>query len=666
MSQNVPEKAFKWFSQKMLDYEDSCTTNRLMISLESGVSTDNGWDSYIPPRIKFQIVDSRVNVSKVEISLKYELLDDLVNTFGELIKKGPEKYFPGGVEFGSILFTEYKGNNKKEMILKCLGIDDSYNVSLEIRDASGNSGANKIMKLEHKIFYAVYTLCQQTRNQYSSLSVTFLNNCLQSKILEQLSMINNRPVTAIIQPVSYDVVEPTCEEPIPIPLNGVDVTAAFNNHISGSLDSVNLKEFTLPPENMVAQAIKDAENVAKEMVKKPILHDMPFVGRFLNYRIGMLFDFITQFYMAEEKTQDITFAPLTRIITTSITNDAFAENLATCSSLLKCQYYLNVMCKRGMNSFNTTGKFKLYNTTDFLGFKKIKQGKGDLWALGLEVLVVHLFITYIHQRFIGTLTGDTTAFRNYFVARNVLKNYLSFFFVSLDITPANKESVKQEIYSIISKCDECGFLNNIEEDYRSINKTNTKISFDVTMMSQYVNEYIDNFDKYPAEKLSIGVLDELMKNNKMINCGQITTLNELKEKYLQNWNIIVEPIVDTPTEPVVETMTVDNTDKKLELFLSCIKGKDSQMHDRIKECCPTYESLNTFIRENNISEDIQNVIRIIDRDGILPRPDILQSAKALEEDPSVTETRNTFPIDTPKIDKPVFEEVISGLGIDGL
>jgi len=616
------ENEIKWISQKMFNYQDPQTTSTLTVLMESGIIEENNYTNYCSPRITFQIRDSRVKTSKVQIELYFIELNEFVSKISSIFNNlNLKEIFEKETGFFVSKFT-YK--NRKDLSVKFLLIDKKPTIKFEIIDPS-NSGGNKVICIDYITFDSIKQFCQQTRDNYTSVSINCMNVCLQEKILDQLKSMDHQITVAtpkIIVNTPKESVIPEFEKTNTVGelQKLVSEQQKIQNELTSNLDKIEL------PEYESAMKYVEEEPVKEEVKESPKKHNeysmMPFIGNIIDYSPKRLINFVDKIIFSEKDSLTSSFLPLSTIIKI---NDPENIDQLTDTGLLKAQLILNILTRKSIQEYLKNDKFLSFPTFKFL--TSITKENKTMWRISNEILFCFAMFTILYRSYIKYLNNNINAdsrkwINNILISQNVLRTYLVSFAVS--IRKDNLKFVKDELINIFQECHNNGFLNELNEIYSTIS-CGGKLNLNQSVIEDCFGSFVKGLGSISF--FSLTEIDNLLEELNVTNIEQISSEEDVK--------------LLTIKHTIKEESSID---EKVELFLSCsLKYIDESLKNEILQKCKDYSDLTRFLREQSVPDTLLRIKRAMDiNTEFTKKSEIMNFLKDFEESEEVTESRVLF------------------------
>ncbi len=606
----------KWISQRMFSYQDPSNTVLLQVCLDSGIIEEDNRNTYYSPRVLFQLIDNRIRQnSKIQIEFYFSELSQFVDQVQSWMKYDLLDIFHKKTNLNpTIVITKYNFKNKKDFSVS-ICFDDNNNpyFQLEILDPSASGGVSKrVIFLDVVTFNHLFIFCKQIRDNYVQISVSFLSALIQEKVLDTIRLQGIRPV---IESVPRQIVDTDFREDNENSENIENSVMNYFNNLGNDIFNSDI------PSDMLTSFQKDLTKEVKK-VKEIEKVPMPFIGTFLNYDPKKLSEWVTAFLNANENSTAISFCPLNNIIQQCLDQEPFKINNPL---FLKVQYYLDVMFKKSILNYIKEGVLISYPVFRMPKQNMFKIGT-DIWALSEEILFCFIIYTNFFSSYVKYLNENSETkqiINEVIITQTFLKSYLSFFFLSMDIV--DMKQLKNNLLIILEKCSKNGFLDRLNNYYSNITRGGN-IDFSLRVIDPYISEFIEKISGLPS--FGPESLTEVFEKSQVTNIEQIQSIEEVKK--------CVTTLLKFEDPKVI--------DERLNLFLSCIKKLvDPITINQIEAKCKKYEDLSNIFKELNLSEEVNKIKRVMDRDISLKyKSDIFNAVNKLREDPSVSETRVLF------------------------
>lgn len=610
----MEQNEVKWISQKIFTYQDPDTSVKLNICMDSGIIEDKqGRRTYCPPRILFQLTDSRTQANaRIQIELQFSELSTLVDHIKRIVEADRKTvYLQQSNISPAIGISRYGFKGKKEMTLT-LGVGGNKvpYVQIEIADPGATGGTRRAIFINDQIFMQIYNYCSQVRDNYAIIASSCLSSVIQERIYDEFKLFKG--FQPVVQSVPRDVVDMPMDTPS-VAIENEDNPMAYFNNLGDKLVDTILPSMPDTPWNA------NSVNIPKKTEQT----FMPFIGTFLDYDPTKLTEWITAFLCADEKSQPIAFCPLNNIISQTMKVEPFKCDNPT---FYKVQYFLDIMFRRNIAFYLKEGKFIAYPTFKLPSVKQFTPGS-EAWAVSEEILFCFMIFTNLHTcylRYLSENSKSALAVDSIVITQSFLKSYLSFFFMSMAID-GNQQKIKEELLVILDKCDKNGFLEKLNKFYADLT-TGGSIDFSPRMMDSYFSSFLEDLPN--LRTFEVGDIPQVFQENRIKDCGQINNIEEVRT--------LVAAFLGMEKQRV--------SDGRLEVFISCIKKTaDPLIIKQIETKCKRYEDLIKLFREINVPEDIIRIKRVMDRDPSLKyKADIMSASKLLQEESSVSETRVLF------------------------
>lgn len=601
---------FTWITQKMYVYQDPDTASTLNVLMDSGIIESENGNNYHAPRIIFQIRDGKVvSNSKVQIELQFAELCGLMGYFESVIAAqfNIEK-------ISNYAITRFVYNNKKDIVFSFLKVaNGSISLQIEINDPTKGTDSRKVIFLDTFTFRCLIRFCGQVRDSYASLSISFLSALIQQKVLEEIRGLQIPKPT--FTSVSKDDVDISMDE---------QYGSSPSKNVESPMEYFMEKSYAIFDEIKLDGVPTSTETkVAPEKTKQPYVEKvpMPFIGTFLDYDPNKLIEWVTSFLNADEKTVSSSFCPISHIIASVASNKKLSEN----ATLLKVQYFLNVMFRKSVREYLSGTKSSVYPIFKLPENNSIKVNS-ELRPVSEEILFLFILYTNLYSNYVKYLGADkekrNSVIEIYLVYR-FMRYYLSFFAVSMD--RSDVLTMKSNLLIILDKCDKNGFTSKLQDFYTKLT-SGGKLDLSPQMMDKYFDSFLDSVGKLstfgPSE------LESVSGENGINLSGQISSFEEVK----------------ICTLAALKTEDKKPSDSRLVLFLNCIRrSADPVLIKQIESSCKKFDDVINVFRQYNVPEDIMRVKRVMDRDpGLMHKSDVMNAVKELKEESSVTETRVLF------------------------
>ena len=616
------ENEIKWVSQKMFNYQDPQTTSTLTVLLESGIIEENNYTNYCSPRVTFQIRDSRVKTSKVQIELYFielnEFVSKIVSIFNNL---GLKDIFEKETGF---FISKFSYKNRKDMSIKFLLIDKKPIIKLEIIDPS-NSGGNKVICIDYITFDGIKQFCQQTRDNYTSISINCMNICLQEKIMDQLKNMDHQltaNTSKIIVSTPKESVIPEFEKTNTVGelQKLVSEQQKIQNELISNLDKVEL------PDPGFIEKYEEKEPIKEDIKESPKKHNeyslMPFIGNIIDYSPKRLINFVDKIIFSEKDSLTSSFLPISTIIKI---NDPENIDQLNDPGLLKAQLILNILTRKSIQEYLKNDKFLSFPTFRFL--TAITKENKIMWRISNEILFCFAMFTILYRSYIKYLNNNINAdsrkwINNILISQNVLRTYLVSFAIS--IRKDNLIYVKDELINIFQECHNNGFLNELNEIYSTIS-CGGKLNLNQSIIEDCFGSFVKGLNSISFFGLT--EIDKLLEEINVFNIEQINSEEDVKLLTIK-YTVKQE----------------DSKDNRIELFISCsLKYIDEVLKNEILQKCKDFSDLTRFFRDQSVPDMLLKIKRAMDiNPEFKKKSEIMNFLKDFEESEEVTESRVLF------------------------
>lgn len=604
-----------WVTIKTLYYDEPDSSRQLNLFLENGLSCENGMKSYIPLRLKVQIIDNSITNGRIETEFHYidafklnRKLEKISSNLGEQFKVGTQ-----------VTSTKMYYKNKKDMTLT-FGVSSEKKpfVKVTIVDPSSPKIDKLSVFLDYPTYLAFSNYLLDFEKNYNLVSSNMIQAATQNKFINYMEGLQNAVEQLQIDLYNglkngYNRNQETVEVGEPKYVDDEEDVTFEGNSLQNDFESkIDLNEIDLE----LPEGLEEPSNKPKTPERKPI---MPFIGTLLSYDPNVLKDRAYAILNKNDSTDATSFSEIKNIETiclgTKVLNDP---------RVLKAEYVLNSLFKKNVKKYLRDGKFDAIPAFEIPKELSEIMLDDDFYKFSGEISLLFGLYTWMIQNQIKNIENldDSNDFVN---SIKITHNYIRTFLIGFPCACKDKSKLKEEIVKAGSECQENGFL--------------TKLS---KVFEEKVPGGKFNVNRSTFEKIAEDLVGAFGKNIKTVDVNEY---KEICDKYDITW------IDDVDNEETLkkcittgdagQTKEASKTDEKLELFLTCTKKLlDPVTIENIKENCNSFKDLVSFLRDHNVDEEVIKIKRVMDQNpDLTKRSEVMKLYKEFKEDPTVTENR---------------------------
>jgi len=610
------EKEKFYVHNKLLTYRDLASDNYLELSIDANSETSNGWTTLNPSTICFSIYDPKVNknVSSICICVRYDNVVKLIDSINSLFNGNSDVFLTGAV----IQIPQYTLKNRKELILNFTNDQNNQHiVQLTIIDTTSQRGRSSI-NLDKNTFMSMGKILKEFVEYPIAINIGIKQLLSYDRLLEKLGSMKDElcnkleDIKLSIDHSKHDIVDINeyNEEPSQMSDYQKDFQKEFESTKGFSNIDLGLKK--------IIEAPQEDKNITKI--------DQPFISTCLNHDLRRLEEWVTSFVCTTEKSSGELFVPFDVIFNNSNIIIDDRKPYMNEYGYYSVQYLLMSLLKRNIKEAINTGRYP--TTIPAIRFANKFRKETSVYKLSKDIITIFLLYSIVMNHF----NNNDDMKRTYFV----IKLLFSPFMFSIDIT----EDLVKELCIEYEKCNMCGMLDTIKEQYTS-DSYGGKLNLDREIFETCCKSFVNTLKTKETFSLTDkSNIDKLFKDFKVdfptdfLKSGLDIRNNIFKVIKPEETKVTIKE------EPPIKDFVIKE-DKRLKLFIDSSKGLvNDELINEMKNLCKEYNDLVSFFKIKDIPPELFKIKRILDINPTLETPNqVLKQSKILKEDIDVTTTR---------------------------
>lgn len=646
-----------WVSHKLYQYTHHSLPVSLIISLENSITEKKDWKSinYNQVKLVFSICDKNVSTNSVKIDLTYPELYYLLKTSQVILKDINTAYQNGSnisisrnyvkfVKRMTISFTKgTQETNTSGSHLVSININDTssdnLNIVLNVNDwliihdlllnikQNFSSYSNLIISIcnDQRIFEKQ---CEIINNV--NMSVNSLNNMIDSKFERVQSLVRsqNNNYDNVLDKVELNQNEFDISDESPLSDNNINEVDDLQNNF----DKIN----DLSNPDLLEYIEKDSENSDSILPEHPntVFSNNVYIKSFLKNNFNNLATLQSSITLLDNKSSIEMFDVIKVLLSNSIIYDKniFDNDV----NYYFYQYGLIHSLKNGIKEYLINGKFKQYPPLKF-GFNIDKYS--SIFEFSKNSLITFLILRdFVSKLNKFSQVNDESLLLIYKQITYFVQVALLPFVVSSDLMNLDFNDLYTLLSPVFNDFIQSGIIERLDQEYKIIIGDGT-YKFDFTTFEKNLQLFWENrlnlkYIDCSKKNIDTKVFDKPNLNNK------IDSLEKVKEyviKYI-HFNIQDDCVDDVSNQEKETHSKIEETDKKLELFIRCVD--DDKLKKEIKEKCKIYSDIVNVINFSECDDNIAKIKRVIDQHKeVSLKSEVLSLVNNLTEDINVTKAR---------------------------